>query len=72
MGKEKTPFEIRLDLLHLARSVIQENKDRNFHLLMDKRSTNPDETYKKEDIQVSFEEIIEKAKELNKFVTTKQ
>tara|TARA_Y100000992_G_scaffold283868_1_gene233539 strand:- start:201 stop:419 length:219 start_codon:yes stop_codon:yes gene_type:complete len=72
MGKEKTPFEIRLDLLHLARSVIQENKDRNFHLLMDKRSTNPDEPYKKEDIQISFEEIIEKAKELNKFVTTKQ
>ena len=72
MSKEKTPYELRLDLLHLARSIIQENKDKQFTLLMEKRQTNPDEPYKLEDIQVSLEEIIEKAEELNKFISQKK
>ena len=72
MSNEKSPYELRFDLLHLARSIIQENKDKKFHLLMKEKETNPNAKYEEKDLLISFDDVVEKAKELNKFVSNKQ
>ena len=68
MSNEKSPYELRFDLLHLARSIIQENKDKKFHLLMKEKETNPNAKYEEKDLLISFDDVVEKAKELNKFI----
>ena len=72
MSNEKNPYQLRFDLLHLSRSIIKENKDKKFHLLMKEKETNPNAKYEEKDLLISFDEVVEKAKELNKFVSKKQ
>lgn len=39
---------------------------------MKEKETNPNAKYEEKDLLISFEEVVEKAKELNKFVSNKK
>lgn len=66
---EKNPYHLRLDLLHMARSIIENNKEKRFALVMNEKAV---ANYKESDLLVSLEEIIETAKKLNEFVSNKK
>ena len=66
---EKNPYHLRLDLLHLARSIVQDNKEKRFTLVMEEKAVIK---YKESDLLVSLEEVIETAKKLNEFVSNKK
>ena len=72
MSNDKTPYQLRLELLHLARSVIGENMDKKFTLRQQEKEANPNVKYDENDLVITLDAIVDMAQELNKFVSNNQ
>jgi len=77
MPNDKSGYQIRTELLHLATQILRDNADRKmgaYHNAMEKMEVNPkiaDNPLFLSVPQYTVEEVIDQAKKLNEFVKMK-
>ena len=67
IDSRRNPYEMRFDLLHLAKDILQHN----IHLKLEQAKSSSDTDVSKCQFTYTAEEVIAEAKKLNQFVSNK-